>query len=168
VTAGGLVAGGRFPGGQAAAYIVAQTVGAIGGAVLIYVMAGSPDIDGETAGAFAANGYGDLSPTGAGLGTAFVTEVVMTAMFLIVIMGATAKKASAAMGGLAIGLMLALIHMISIPVTNTSVNPARSTSQALFAGGDYIPQLWLFWLAPIIGGVVGATIYRTVLADADD
>ncbi|MEM9204202.1 MAG: aquaporin Z [Actinomycetota bacterium] len=167
VTAG-LVAGGRFPGNKAPAYIGAQLVGAIGGAVLIYLMAGSPDIDGDAAGAFAANGYDDLSPTGAGVGAAFITEVVMTAMFLIVIMGATAKKASAAMGGLAIGLMLALIHMISIPVTNTSVNPARSTSQAIFAGGDYIPQLWLFWVAPILGGVIGATIYKMVLADADD
>ncbi|MEM9465234.1 MAG: aquaporin Z [Actinomycetota bacterium] len=167
VTAG-LVAGGRFPSEKAPAYVVAQTLGAIGGAVLIYLMAGSPDIDGDAAGAFAANGYGDLSPTEAGLGAAFVTEVVMTAMFLIVIMGATAKKAAPAMGGLAIGLMLTLIHMISIPVTNTSVNPARSTSQAIFAQGDYIPQLWLFWVAPIIGGVIGATIYKTVLADADD
>ena len=167
VTAG-LVAGKRFPGDQAPAYIVAQTLGAIGGAILVYLMAGSPDIDENAAGAFAANGYDDLSPTGAGLGTAFITEVVMTAMFLVVIMGATAKKASAAMGGLAIGLMLALIHMISIPVTNTSVNPARSTSQALFAGGDYLPQLWLFWVAPILGGVIGAVVYSTVLADPED
>lgn len=167
VTAG-LVAGGRFTREDAPGYIAAQTLGAIGGALLVYLMAGSPSIDGDAAGAFAANGYDELSPTGAGLGTAFITEVVMTAMFLIVIMGATAKKASAAMGGLAIGLMLTLIHMISIPVTNTSVNPARSTSQAIFAGGDYIPQLWLFWVAPIIGGVIGAVIYQTVLADPED
>ena len=164
VTAG-LVAGGRFPAAQAGAYIVAQTVGAIAGALLVFIMAGSPDIDSGAAGAFAANGYDDLSPTGAGLGTAFITEVVMTAMFLIVIMGATAKKANAAMGGLAIGLMLTLVHMISIPVTNTSVNPARSTSQALFAGGDYIPQLWLFWVAPILGGVIGAVIHSSLLGD---
>jgi len=117
---------------------------------------------------FAANGYGDLSPGGFSLGAAFITEVVMTAMFLIVIMGATAKKAAPAMGGLAIGLMLALIHMISIPVTNTSVNPARSTSQAIFAGGDYLPQLWLFWVAPVIGGVLGALIYRGILGDKED
>ena len=164
----GLAAGGRFPREQAPAYIGAQTLGALGGALLIFLMAGSPDLDADVAGEFAANGYSDLSPTGAGLGTAFITEVVMTAMFLIVIMGATAKKASPAMGGLAIGLMLALIHLISIPVTNTSVNPARSTSQALFVGGDYIPQLWLFWVAPILGGVIGAVIYQTVLADRDD
>lgn len=167
VTAG-LVAGGRFPASKAGPYIVAQVLGAIGGAVLIFIMAGSPEIDSEAAGAFAANGYNDLSPSGAGLGTAFVTEVVMTTMFLIVIMGATAKKAAPAMGGLAIGLMLVLIHLISIPITNTSVNPARSTSQAIFAGGDYIPQLWLFWLAPIIGGVLGGLIYRGLLGDRED
>lgn len=167
VTAG-LVAGGRFPAAKAPLYIVAQVAGAIVGAVLIFIIAGSPDIDSSAAGAFAANGYGDLSPSGAALGTAFVTEIVMTAMFLIVIMGATAKKAAAGMGGLAIGLMLVLIHLISIPVTNTSVNPARSTSQAIFAGGDYLPQLWLFWVAPIIGGVLGALIYRFVLGEAED
>lgn len=167
VTAG-LVAGGRFPVAKAGAYVVAQVAGAIVGAVLIYLMAGAPDIDSSQAGAFAANGYGDLSPNGSALGTAFITEVVMTAMFLIVIMGATARKAAPAMGGLAIGLMLTLIHLISIPVTNTSVNPARSTSQAIFAGGDYIPQLWLFWVAPIIGAVIGATIYRVLLGDEED
>ena len=167
VTAG-LVAGGRFPAAKAGPYIVAQVIGAIGGAVLVFIMAGSPDIDGSLPGAFAANGYNDLSPSEAGLGTAFVTEVVMTAMFLIVIMGATAKRAAPAMGGLAIGLMLVLIHLISIPVTNTSVNPARSTSQAIFAGGDYIPQLWLFWVAPIIGGVLGAIIFRGLLGDRED
>ena len=145
VTAG-LVAGGRFPASKAGPYIVSQVLGAIGGAVLILIIAnGTGDFSASESG-FAANGYGDLSPGGYGLGSAFVTEVVMTAMFLIVIMGATAKKAAPAMGGLAIGLMLVLIHLISIPVTNTSVNPARSTSQAIFAGGDYIPQLWLFWV----------------------
>ena len=165
VTAG-LVAGGRFPIAKALPYWAAQVGGAIVGAVLIWLMAGTPDS--EARGGFAANGYGDLSPGGYELGAAFTTEVVMTAMFLIVIMGATAKKASPAMGGLAIGLMLTLIHLISIPVTNTSVNPARSTSQALFGGGDYIEQLWLFWVAPIIGGVIGALIYRYVLGDAED
>jgi aquaporin Z len=167
VTAG-LVAGGRFPAAKAAAYVAAQVLGAIVGAVLVYLIAGTPDIDGSEAGAFAANGYGDLSPNGSGVGTAFITEVVMTAMFLIVIMGATARKAAPAMGGLAIGLMLTLIHLISIPVTNTSVNPARSTSQAIFAGGDYIPQLWLFWIAPILGAVIGAVIYRVLLGDEED
>lgn len=167
VTAG-LVAGGRFPMAKAVGYVVAQVCGAIAGAILIYIMAGAPDIDGSQAGAFAANGYDDLSPNGSGLGTAFVTEVVMTAMFLIVILGATAKKAAPAMGGLAIGLMLTLIHLISIPVTNTSVNPARSTSQAIFAGGDYPIQLWLFWVAPVIGAIIGALIYRGLLGDAED
>lgn len=146
----------------------AYALGHIVGAVLVYLIAGTPDIDGSEAGAFAANGYGDLSPNGSGVGTAFITEVVMTAMFLIVIMGATARKAAPAMGGLAIGLMLTLIHLISIPVTNTSVNPARSTSQAIFAGGDYIPQLWLFWIAPILGAVIGAVTYRVLLGDEED
>lgn len=167
VTAG-LVAGGRFPAAKAPLYIAAQVVGGILGALLVFLMAATPDIDSEMAGAFASNGYGDLSPTGAGLGTAFLTEVVMTAMFLIVIMGATAKKAAPALGGLAIGLMLTLIHLISIPVTNTSVNPARSTGTNIFAGGDYIPQLWLFWVAPIIGGVLGALIYRGLMGDKED
>lgn len=167
VTAG-LVAGGRFEASKAPAYIVAQVLGGILGSLLVYLMAGSPDIVSTDPGAFASNGYGDLSPSGAAVGTAFITEVVMTAMFLIVIMGATAKKAAAGMGGLAIGFMLVLIHLISIPVTNTSVNPARSTATALFAGGDYIPQLWLFWVAPIIGGVVGALIYRGLLGEKED
>jgi aquaporin Z len=167
----GLVAGGRFPASKAAAYIVAQVVGAFVAAGLIYAIASGQtgfDIDSNTAGAFAANGYGDLSPGGYGMGAAFLTEVVMTAMFLIVIMGATAKKAAPGFAGLAIGLMLTLIHLISIPVTNTSVNPARSTSQAIFAGGDYLPQLWLFWVAPIIGGILGALIYRYVLNQDED
>ena len=167
VTAG-LVAGGRFPAAKAAGYIVAQVVGGIVGALLVFIMAGAPDIDNSLAGAFASNGYGDLSPNGSALGTAFVTEVVMTAMFLIIIMGATAKKAAPAMGGLAIGFMLVLIHLISIPVTNTSVNPARSTATAVFAGGDYLPQLWLFWVAPIIGGVLGALIYRGLMGEKED
>ncbi len=163
----GLVAGGRFPAAKAPAYIVSQVVGAIVGAVLILLMASGADGFDASAG-FAANGYGDLSPGGYSLGSAFITEVVMTAMFLIVIMGATAKGAAPGFGGLAIGLMLVLIHLISIPVTNTSVNPARSTSQAIFAGGDFIPQLWLFWVAPIIGGVLGALIYRGLLGSSED
>ena len=170
VTAG-LVAGGRFSPAKLVPYWVAQVLGAFAAAAIIYVIAKGQDgwsIDNSGAGAFAANGYGDLSPGGYTMAAAFITEVVMTAMFLIVILGATAKKAAAGMGGLAIGLMLVLIHLISIPITNTSVNPARSTSQAIFAGGDYIPQLWLFWVAPIIGGVIGALIYRFILGDAED
>ena len=167
VTAG-LVAGGRFSAAKAPLYMLAQVLGGALGALLVFVMAGSPEIDNSLPGAFASNGYGDLSPNGSVLATAFITEVVMTAMFLIIIMGATAKKAAAGMGGLAIGLMLVLIHLISIPVTNTSVNPARSTATAIFAGGDYLPQLWLFWVAPVIGGVIGALIYRGLLGDRED
>lgn len=174
VTAG-LVAGGRFPASKAGPYILAQVLGAIGGAVLIYLIASGQDgwsingADGVTAGDFAANGFDDLSPGGYSLASAFIAEVVMTAMFLIVIMGVTSKRvAIKGFEGLAIGLMLTLIHLISIPVTNTSVNPARSTSQAIFAGGDFIPQLWLFWVAPIIGAVIGAAIYRYLLGSADD
>ena len=114
-------------------------------------------------GAFAANGFDDLSPGGYNLAACFLVEVVLTAVFLLVIMGATRVGSPAGTAPLAIGLALTLIHLISIPVTNTSVNPARSTSQAVFAGGDYIPQLWLFWVAPILGGVIGALVYRAVL-----
>ena len=167
VTAG-LVAGGRFEASKAPAYWIAQTLGGVIGSLLVFIMAGAPEINNTVAGAFASNGYGGLSPSGAAIGTAFFTEVVMTAMFLIVIMGATAKKAAPGMGGLAIGLMLVLIHLISIPVTNTSVNPARSTATAVFAGGDYLTQLWLFWVAPIVGGIIGALIYRGLLGDKED
>ena len=164
----GLVAGGRFSPAKAPAYIVSQVLGGIVGAILVLLMAGNPDIDNSMPGAFASNGYGDLSPNGSSLGVAFLTEVVMTAMFLIVIMCSTAKKAAAGFGGLAIGLMLVLIHLISIPVTNTSVNPARSTATNIFAGGDYITQLWLFWAAPIVGGIIGGLIYRGLLGDRED
>lgn len=166
----GLVAGGRFEAAKAIAYIIAQVVGAVLAAAVIYLVAsGQSDWSiGQGAGAFASNGYGDFSPGGYNLGAAFLIEVVLTAVFLIVILGATAKKAAPAMGGLAIGLALTLIHLISIPVTNTSVNPARSTSQALFAGSDQIAQLWMFWVAPILGAVIGALIYRTLLGDDED
>jgi aquaporin Z len=166
----GLVAGGRFDIKQAPAYIASQVVGGLVAAGVIYgIASGQENWEiGEGAGVFASNGYGDFSPGGYSLGAAFLAEVVLTAVFLIVIMGATAKKAAPAMGGLAIGLALTLIHLVSIPVTNTSVNPARSTSQAIFAGADQIGQLWLFWVAPIIGGVLGALIHRYVLGDAED
>lgn len=161
----GLVAGGRFEPAKAVGYIIAQVVGGVLAALTIYLVASGQDgfEVGDGAGAFATNGYGDLSPGGYGLGAALLIEIVLTAVFLIVIMGATAKAASPAAAGLAIGLCLTLIHLISIPVTNTSVNPARSTSQALFVGGDHLVQLWLFWLAPIVGAVIGASIYRYVL-----
>lgn len=167
----GLVVGGRFEPVKAIGYIIAQVVGATIGAATIYVIAsGGADWDGvgEGAGAFASNGYGEFSPGGYSLAAAFTVEVVLTAVFLIVILGATSKKAAAGMGGLAIGLCLTLIHLISIPVTNTSVNPARSTSQAIFAGTDQLGQLWLFWLAPILGAAIGAGIHRAFVGDPDD
>ncbi len=167
----GLVVSGRFDKKDAAPYIVAQLVGAIAAAAVLYVKAkGQPGwkIDNSAPGAFAANGYDQLSPRGYNLTAAAIAEVVLTAFFVLVILGATAKRAVAGFGGAAIGLALTLIHLISIPITNTSVNPARSTSQALFAGGDYIPQLWLFWVAPIAGGAIGALIWKFLLADAAD
>jgi aquaporin Z len=158
----GLLAGRRFPASEAIGYIVAQLVGAIAAASVLAVIASG--VDGfSTKDGFAANGYDQLSPGGYNLLACFVCEVVMTAVFLLVIMGVTRKGGPNVSAPLAIGLALTLIHLISIPVTNTSVNPARSTSQALFAGGDYIEQLWLFWVAPIIGGVIGAVIYRALL-----
>ena len=166
----GLVVGGRFAPAKAVGYIVAQLVGAVLAALVIFGVASGQDgwEIGEGAGVFASNGYGDFSPGGYALGSAFLVEVVLTAVFLLVILGATAKKATAAAGGLAIGLALTLIHLISIPVTNTSVNPARSTSQAIFAGGDQLGQLWLFWVAPIIGAAIGAAIHRYVVGDPED
>ena len=160
----GLFAGGRFPIREVIPYVVVQVLGAIAAAgVLLAIAKGAPggfDIDNSQAGAFAANGYDDLSPGGYNLGASLLTEIVMTAGFLFVILGATAKKAHAALGPLAIGFALVLIHLISIPVTNTSVNPARSTGPALFAGGDYIPQLWLFWLAPLVGAALAGLLWR--------
>lgn len=163
----GLLVSGRFDKKEAPAYIGAQLVGAIAAAAVLFVIASGRDGFSASDG-FAANGYGDLSPGGYTMAAAFIAEFVLTAFFLIVILGATAKRAAAGFGGLAIGLALALIHLISIPITNTSVNPARSTSQALFAGGDFVPQLWLFWLAPILGAAVGALIWKTLLADGAD
>jgi aquaporin Z len=165
----GLVAGRRFPARDAAGYVVAQVVGAILGAgVLAVIATGVDGFDLQESG-FAANGFDDLSPGGYGLLAALVAEVVLTAMFLVVIMGATRVGSPNGTAPVAIGLALTLIHLVSIPVTNTSVNPARSTGPALFAGGDYIVQLWLFWLAPVVGGVIGALLFRVVLGDrADD
>jgi aquaporin Z len=157
----GLFAGGRFPANRLLPYIVAQVVGgALGAAVLYLIASGQAGFD-VTAG-FASNGFGEHSPGGYSLVAALVTEVVMTMMFLLVILGSTDKRAPAGMAPLAIGLCLTLIHLISIPVTNTSVNPARSTAVAIFVGDWAIGQLWLFWVAPIAGGVLGALAYRFI------
>jgi aquaporin Z len=164
----GLVAGRRFPARDAIGYIVAQVIGGLAAAGVLAIIASGVDGFSIKGSGFAANGYGDQSPGHYSLLACLVCEIVMTAFFLIVIMGATRKGAPAAAAPVAIGLALTLIHLISIPVTNTSVNPARSTSQAIFARGDYLPQLWLFWLAPLVGGVLGALIYRTVIGTAED
>jgi aquaporin Z len=157
----GLAAGGRFPVSQIGPYIVAQVVGAIIGAALLYVIArGAPDF--SAANGFAANGYGEHSPGHYDVLSCFITEVVMTAMFLFVIMGATHGRAPVGFAPIAIGLGLTLIHLVSIPVTNTSVNPARSIGPALFAGSWALSQLWMFIVAPIIGGILGGIIYRYI------
>lgn len=157
----GLWAGGRFPANQLLPYIIAQIAGAIvAGGVLYLIASGKADFN--VAAGFAANGYGEHSPGGYSLFAALIAEVVMTLMFLLVILGATDTRAPQGMAPIAIGLCLTLIHLISIPVTNTSVNPARSTGVAVFVGDWAIEQLWLFWLAPIIGAVLGALIYRFI------
>lgn len=157
----GLWAGGRFPSAKLAPYIVAQVIGAvIAGAVLYVIASGAPGFD--VSKGFASNGYGTHSPGGYSLLAALVTEVVMTMFFLLVILGSTDKRAPAGFAPIAIGLALTLIHLISIPVTNTSVNPARSTGVAIFVGGWAIAQLWLFWIAPIGGALLGAAAYRAI------
>ncbi len=160
----GLAVAGRFSWSEFVPYVVAQTLGALGAAAVLYVVA-SGKADFSLAGGFAANGYGEHSPGGYGLASALVIEVVLTAMFLLIILGSTESRVPAGFAPIAIGLALTLIHLISIPVTNTSVNPARSTGQALFVGGWAIQQLWLFWLAPIVGGAIGGLIHKAVLAD---
>ena len=157
----GLWAGGRFPAKDLGPYIVAQILGGlVAGGVLFIIASGKAGFD--ATGGFASNGYGAHSPGGYGLLAALVCEVVMTMMFLVVILGATDKRAPQGFAPIAIGLCLTLIHLISIPVTNTSVNPARSTGVAVFAGGLALSQLWLFWVAPIIGAVMGAVVYRFI------
>ncbi|KGJ95614.1 aquaporin Z [Colwellia psychrerythraea] len=157
----GLWAGGRFPANELMPYIIAQVIGAILGAGALFLIAsGQPSFD--LSAGFASNGFGAHSPGGYSMIAALVAEIVLTLMFIFVIMGATDKRAPAGLAPIAIGLCLTLIHLISIPVTNTSVNPARSTGVALFVGDWAIAQLWLFWLAPIVGGIVGAKLYRLV------
>ncbi len=162
----GLWAGGRFDGKDLPGYLVAQVLGATLGAGLLYLIASGQS--GFELGGFAANGYGAHSPGGYDMMAALICEIVMTFFFLFVILGATYSKAPRGLAGLAIGLCLTLIHLVSIPVTNTSVNPARSTSQALFAGGWAIDQLWLFWVAPIVGALLAGVVYKWMSPEMGD
>jgi len=160
----GLVVGKRFPASDLLAYVIAQVVGAIAAAGVLYIIAsGMTNFDVHAG--FASNGYGANSPQGYSLLACFVAEVVLTAFFLIVIMGATDNRAPKGFAPIAIGLCLTLIHLVGIPVTNTSVNPARSTGPAIFAGGWALQQLWMFWVAPLIGGALGGGIYRTLFGE---
>jgi len=157
----GLCVGGRFPADRVLPYIVAQVIGAVAaGGVLYLIASGQAGFD--VSAGFASNGYGAHSPGGYSMMSGLITEVVMTMMFLFIILGATDERAPAGLAPIAIGLGLTLIHLISIPVTNTSVNPARSTGVAVFVGGWAISQLWLFWVAPVVGAVLGATVYKTI------
>ncbi len=168
----GLWVGGRFETKELLPYIVLQCFGAITAAATLYLILNGQEgflgIDNTKAGAFASNGYGAFSPTGYSMMAAFITEFVVTLFFILIILGATDRLANSKFAGVAIGLALTLIHLISIPITNTSVNPARSTSQALFAGGEPLAQVWLFWLAPILGAIVAGGIYRMVLQNKED
>ena len=159
--------GGRFDGKDLLPYIAAQVIGAIAAAAVLYTIAsGKAGFDAAASG-FASNGFGEYSPDGYSMMAALVIEVVLTAFFLIIILGATDKRAPAGFAPIAIGLALTLIHLISIPVTNTSVNPARSTGVALFQGGWALGQLWLFWVAPIVGAVVGAILYKAMAGNKE-
>ncbi|MEW9625647.1 aquaporin Z [Rhodanobacter geophilus] len=161
----GLAAGGRFPVKEVIPYIIAQVVGGlVAGAVLYVIASGKAGFD-PVGGGFASNGFGAHSPGGYSMGAAAVCEIVMTGFFIFIIMGATHKSAPVGFAGIAIGLALTLIHLISIPVTNTSVNPARSTGVALFQGGWAVGQLWFFWVMPIVGGIIGGLIYRYLWSD---
>lgn len=162
----GLCVGGRFPASKAASYIVAQVLGGIAGAAVLFLIASGKAGFDVTAG-FATNGYGERSPGQYGLVAALVTEIVMTMMFLLIILGATSKRAAAGFAPIAIGLGLTLIHLISIPVTNTSVNPARSLAVAVFERGGALAQLWLFWVAPIAGAILGALVWKLVSEPED-
>ncbi|MEE8227794.1 MAG: aquaporin Z [Kiloniellales bacterium] len=163
----GLWAGGRFPASDIIPYWIAQVVAAIVAAAVLYLIA-SGQAGFDLAGGFASNGYGEHSPGGYPLLSALVAEIVLTVFFLIIILGSTDKRAPAGFAPIAIGLALTLIHLISIPVTNTSVNPARSTGPALFVGGWAMAQLWLFWVAPLIGGALGGLIYRRLGSEQTD
>jgi aquaporin Z len=161
----GLWMGGRFDKKELIPYIIAQVLGGIAGASILYLIATGKS--GFEVGGFASNGYAEHSPDGYSMLSALVTEIVMTFMFLIIILGATHSKAPKGFAGLAIGLALTLIHLISIPVTNTSVNPARSTSQAIFAGGWALDKLWLFWIAPITGAILAGIVYKLMSPEKD-
>lgn len=162
----GLVVGGRFPAKDLVPYIVAQVIGALAaGSVLYLIASGKAGFD--AAGGFASNGYGEHSPGGYSMQAALICEIVMTFFFVLIIMGATDGRTPAGFAPIAIGLALTLIHLISIPVTNTSVNPARSTGVAFFAGGIAVSQLWLFWIAPIVGGALGGSVYRALFESTD-
>lgn len=161
----GLWIGGRFDKKEVIPYIISQVLGGIAGAGILYVIATGKA--GFEIGGFASNGYGEFSPGGYSMIAALVTEVVMTFMFLIIILGATHSKAPKGFAGIAIGLGLTLIHLITIPVTNTSVNPARSTSQAIFVGGEVLGQLWLFWVAPIVGAILAGLVYKFMSPEKD-
>jgi len=168
----GLWAGERFDAKELAPYIISQCIGGLAAAATLYFILNGQDsflgIDNTKAGAFATNGYGAFSPSGYSIAAAFVAEFVLTLFFLLVILGATDKFANGKFAGIAIGLALTLIHLISIPITNTSVNPARSTSQAIFAGGEPLSQVWLFWLAPILGAIVAGIIYKNLLQNNEN
>jgi aquaporin Z len=162
----GLVVGGRFPSSDLIPYVIAQVLGGIAGAGVLYLIA-SGHAGFDIAGGLASNGYGEHSPGGYSMGAGFAAEVVLTFMFLFIILGATDRRAPAGFAGIAIGLALTLIHLIGIPVTNLSVNPARSTGPAVFVGGWAIAQLWLFWIAPIIGGALAGVCYSFVGGRSD-
>jgi aquaporin Z len=167
----GLWASGRFPAKDLVPYIIAQCLGGIAAAgTLLFILSGKEGfaIDNTKPGAFATNGYGAFSPDGYSMASAFAAEFVLTMFFLLIIIGATDKLANGKFAGVAIGLALTLIHLVSIPITNTSVNPARSTSQAIFAQGESLSQLWLFWVAPIAGAIVAGFIYKLLLEKKDD
>src|SRR6478609_9676562 len=164
----GLWAGGRFDLKDLIPYIIAQCIGAIAATATLYHIASGKAgfmIDNTKAGAFASNGFGAFSPDGYSMGAAFLAEFILTLFFLLIILGATDKLANSGFAGIAIGLGLTLIHLISIPITNTSVNPARSLSQAIFVGGEPLSQVWLFWVAPILGAIVAGLIYKNLLQD---